>query len=133
MIRTSQDFYNYFMMVTNFFLAISQLLVYLTNYPNELLKIESNELFQLHSPERYTTELSLGFAGFFLIMSIVFVVLRTEGNNSLGKDRYGIVGTYIIQTCLMIYIDYFPLGTFLLLGLTTMFGLLAKPIPSNGM
>ena len=42
------------MMALNFLLAFSQLLIYLINYPNDILQLKNNELFQLQTPERYT-------------------------------------------------------------------------------
>ncbi|MEQ8475514.1 hypothetical protein, partial [Fulvivirga sp.] len=101
MIKTSQDFYNYFMMALNLLLASSQVLIYLTNYPNDLLEIKNNELFHIQTPEYFISELTLGFGGFFLIMSIVFYVLRTEGNKKQGKEQYQIAFIYIIMGGLM--------------------------------
>lgn len=128
MLRTTQDFYNYVLMTLNFFLVISQVLIYLTNYPNNFLNLDSIELFHLQNPKRYTPELTLGFGGFFLIMSILFAVLRIEGNKNFDKERHQIVFIYLIVGGLMCYLNYFPIGTLILLGLISIFGFLTKPV-----
>ncbi|UII20259.1 hypothetical protein [Fulvivirga ligni] len=127
MIKTSQDFYNYFMMALNFLLAVSQLLIYLINYQNDIFNLDSNELLRLQNPERYTPELTLGFGGCFLIMSIVFYILRTEGNKKQGKEQYKIAIIYIMIGGLMAYLNYWTISTFILLGTTALFGFLGKP------
>ena len=131
MFRVSQGFFNYLMMGLSFLLAVSQLLIYLTNYPNSFLHLKAIRLFQLQDPERYPLELTLGFGGFFLIMSIVFATLWIEGNKPLDKGQYKIVSVYAGTGGLMIYANYFPLATLILLVLIIAFGFLAKPEGEN--
>lgn len=115
------------MMGLNFLLAISQLLIYLINYSNDIFNLDSNEILRLQNPERHSPELTLGFGGFFLVMSIVFYFLRTEGNMKQGKEQYQIAIIYIMIGGLMAFVNYWPISTFILLGITAFFGFLAKP------
>lgn len=128
MFRTSTDFYNYFMSTTSFAIGIIQGLVFAANYPNEFLNLPNLALLKLDNPERFSPELTLGFGGFFIIIGIVYLVLRREGNNPVdADDRKVIPKVFILQLGLMIYANYFPTATFGLIGIATLFGLLAKP------
>lgn len=127
MIRTSNNFFILFMISLNFLLALSQLMVFFTNYPNEFIQPKSHQLFYLSNSKEFTPELSLGFGGSFLILSIVFLVLKSEGTKDIVSEKYRIAFLHLLMGGLMAYINYFPIATFFLLLLTILFCLFVKP------
>lgn len=127
MIRTSNNFFIFFMISLNFLLALSQLTVYLTNYPNEFIHPKSHQLFYLSNSKEFTPELSLGFGGSFLLITVIFLVIKSEGTKDIVSKKYQIAFLHILMGGLMAYINYFPIATFSLLLLTILFCLFVKP------
>lgn len=127
MIKASINFFIFFMISLNFLLALSQLTVFLTNYPNGFIHPKSHQFFYLSNSKEFSPELSLGFGGYFLILSIVFLVLKSEGTKDIVSKKYQIAFLHILMGGLMAYINYFPIATFFLLLLTILFCLFVKP------
>ncbi len=127
MIKTSNNFFIFLMISLNFLLALSQLTVYLTNYPNEFIHPKSHQLFYLSNSKEFTPELSLGFGGSFLLITVIFLVIKSEGTKDIVSKKYQIAFLHILMGGLMAYINYFPIATFFLLLLTILFCLFVKP------
>lgn len=127
MIRTSTDFYNYFMAIISIGIGIIQSLIYLTNYPNDFIELQSFDLLVLSNADQFPPELSLSVGGFFVIIGIVYLVLRSEGNKEVDSvDRRIIPKGYIGMIILMFVVNYVPIISIALIAVASIFGIVAK-------